>query len=83
MDNKNELTGIKLDDLDIAGQGIIVQTTEPSNTKDGTIWGKIIDDDTVIDDTAIANHNMYTIPVGTIIKCSTEWIYSIKRTSSK
>ena len=68
MDNKNELTGIKLDDLDIAGQGIIVQTTEPSNTKDGTIWGKIIDNDTVIDDTAIANHNMYTIPVGTIVK---------------
>ena len=68
VDNKGELTGVNLDDLDLAGQGIIVQTTEPVNVKDGTIWGKIIDDDTVLDDTAIANHNMYTIPVGTIVK---------------
>lgn len=66
--DKGEITGIDASTLDIDGKGIIVDSKEPTKTSDGTIWGQVLDEDLVNDETAIANHTMYTVPVGSIIR---------------
>lgn len=68
LNDKNEITGIDFEELDIAGRGILVDSGEPLNITDGVIWGQTIDEDLVEDETAIANNTLYTVPVGAIIK---------------
>lgn len=68
INDAGQITGVDFDELDVAGQGIIIDEDEPPKTKDHTIWGRVIQEDKVTDDTPIANNTMYTIPVGTIIK---------------
>ena len=68
MDDAGKITGVNFDDLDVSGQGIIVDEGEPTKTKDHTIWGKVESEDNVTDTTPIANNTMYTVPVGTIIR---------------
>ena len=68
LNEKNEITGVDLEGLDIDGHGIIVSRNRPVEATDGTIWGQVVDEDLVNDDTAIANHNLYTVPIGTIVR---------------
>ena len=69
VNDKGEIKGLDPTDLKVQeGKGIIVETAEPVDRVDGTIWGKVIDEDKVDDDTAIANHTLYTVPIGGLIK---------------
>lgn len=68
MNDAGEITGIDPESLDVNGKGILIDREEPSKTSDGTIWGKVLDEDYVEDNTAIANNTLYTVPVGSIIK---------------
>ena len=68
IDDEGKITGIDTKKLDLEGKGILVTPDEPTKKSNGTIWGKMIESDVVLDDTAIANNTMYTVPVGTILR---------------
>lgn len=68
IDDEGKISGIDTKKLDIEGKGILVTPDEPIKRSNGTIWGKMIESSVVLDDTAIANNTMYTIPVGTILR---------------
>lgn len=69
LNNKNEISGVDLSDLDIAGKGIIVNPSEPANSTDGMIWGEELENNLVDDSTSTSGTQvLYTIPIGSIIK---------------
>src|SRR5574344_755245 len=68
VNDKNQISGVDFTDVDINGKGIVVDPYEPTKLFDGLVWGKVIDEDLVLDDTAIANNTLYTVPVGSLIR---------------
>lgn len=69
LNNKNEITGVDLSSLDNVGCGILVEAEEPTSTINGTIWGEILDADLIASqDSPVGTSQLYTVPVGSIIK---------------